>query len=129
MMTTKWLAPLALTALLVTTGVAQAQPQSKLLQGLDKATIEALWCSSLLLEEAWYYDEDSDEAIEYENMAYDLGDNVEARLEARGLSEAEIEDVWTFFDEAAMDLATDDEDSFYRQLENCESNFDAMLNR
>lgn len=125
----KWIAPLALTAMLAATGAAQAQPQSKLLQGLDKGTIEALWCSSLMLEEAWYYDEDSDEAIAYENMAYDLGDKVEPILEDRGLNDAEIEDVWTFFDEAAMDLAVDDEDSFYQQLESCETNFDAIMSR
>lgn len=120
--------PLAFAAVLLTGGPGLAQPQTKLVSELDKALVNAIWCSSLFFEESYYYDEDSEDAIYYEDLAFDLGDAIDDILLAdHGMREEEVDEIWSIFDDAALDLAIDDEDRFLAQLEACETHFDTLL--
>lgn len=119
------LVPAALAALLMATPVALAQPQTKLTNNLPKATIDAIWCSALFLEESYYWDEGSDDAIYYEDMAYDLGDGLDEVMDDFGLPGAESEEIWTVFDEAAADYALDDEDAYLAELDACDEAYQA----
>jgi len=119
---------LGLAVVLATAGVAWAQPQTKLVSRLDKGTIQAIWCSALLFEESYYHDADSDEAIRYENLAFDLGDSIEALLlDEHGMRQEEVDEIWSIFDGGAYDLAEADDEGFLAQLEMCESNYDDLL--
>lgn len=119
---------LALAMVMATTGAGWAQPQTKLVSGLDKATIQAIWCSALLFEESYYHETDSEEAIRYETLAFDLGADIDAMLmEDNGLRQVEVDEMWTVFDGAAYDLASSDEENFLAQLEMCETNYDDLL--
>src|SRR5690606_13168960 len=102
-----------------------AQPQTKLTNNLPKATIDAIWCSALFLEESYYWDEESDDAIYYEDMAYDLGDGLDEVMDDFGLPDAESEEIWAVFDEAAADYALDDEDAYLAELDACDEAYQA----
>lgn len=119
---------LALAVSLVGAGGALAQPESKLVSRLDKAMVQAIWCSSLLFEESYYHETGSDEASRYEDLAFELGDAIDAMLlDEHGMRQAEVDEIWSMFDAGAYDLAEADEESFLAQLEICENNFDALL--
>lgn len=119
---------LGLAAMLATAGAAWAQPQTKLVSGLGKGTIQAIWCSALFFEESYYHDEDSDEAARYENLAFDLGADIDtALLEDYGMRQEEVDEIWSIFDGGAYDLAEADDAGFLAQLDMCESNYDNLL--
>ncbi|SDG65644.1 hypothetical protein [Pelagibacterium luteolum] len=123
----KFSASLAVAALLVTTGTAVAQPQNKLVSRLDKALIQAIWCSALLFEESFVYEAETDDAIRYENLSFDLGADIDAMLLEDGMRQAEVDEIWSVFDGEAMDLALMDSASFAAQLAVCETNYDSLL--
>ncbi len=109
-----------LVAALMGAPAALAQPETKLTRNLSQATINAIWCSALFLEESYYWDEDSDEAAHYEDIAYDLGADLDVVMGEMGLPTAESEEVWVIFDEAAATYAAEDEEGFLAKLEACE---------
>lgn len=112
-------------ALLLGMPAAYAQPATKLTTNLSEATIGAIWCSALFLEESYYYDEGSDDAVHYEDMAYDLGEQLDDVMREAGLPTAESEEVWAIFDDAAADFALDDEAGYFVELDACEEAYQA----
>jgi hypothetical protein len=115
----------AVVAALALASPAFAQPETKLTRNLSAATVKAVWCSSLFLEESYQWDDGSEEAIRYEDMAYDLGDALDEVMAEAGLPPAESEEIWAIFDEAAVDFASDDNDAFLVELEACEQAYRA----
>ncbi|WP_196258411.1 hypothetical protein [Pelagibacterium limicola] len=115
--------PVAIAAMLVVSPAALAQPQTKLTGGLSSNTIKAIWCSALFLEESYYWDEGSDEATHYEDMAYELGADLDDVMAEVGLPQAESEEIWAIFDEAAAEFAETDEDGYLGELEICETTY------
>lgn len=123
-----WASAVAVAAVLAGSGAALAQPQTKLVSRLDKGFIQAIWCSSILFEESFFYEEGSDDGLDYETRAFEIGGQVDARLlDEEGMSQAEVDEIWALFDEHAMTLAAEQEDDFLAQLESCEANFDTLL--
>ncbi|WMT88749.1 hypothetical protein NO932_09135 [Pelagibacterium sp. 26DY04] len=118
---------LAIGVLLAGAGTATAQPQTKLVNGLDKAMIQAIWCSALFFEESYYHEAESDEALRYEDLAFDLGADIDTLLLDHGMRQEEVDEIWSIFDSAAYDLAEMDDESFLVQVETCESNYDNLL--
>lgn len=112
--------PVAFAAMLVAASTAFAQPVTKLTRDLPAATVAAIWCSSLFFEESFYWDEGSDDSFYYEDMAYDLGFELDEVMSDFGLLPAESEEIWAIFDEAAVDLALEDEDGYFAALDACE---------
>ncbi|RDE09259.1 hypothetical protein DVH29_07305 [Pelagibacterium lacus] len=105
-----------------------AQPQSKLVSGLDKQTVQAIWCSSLFFENSFFFDEGSDEALNYEDMAFDLGERIDTILrDDHNLRKEEIDEIWSLFDDGAYALNVDDQASFDAQLQTCENGYAALL--
>lgn len=122
------LLPVSLALALAGTGGAAAQPQTKLVQDLPKNLIQAIWCSALFFEESYYYEEGSDDAAHYEDMAFDLGAEIDTMLlEEHELRQEEVDEIWSLFDGGAYDLTMEDDESFLAQLELCENNYDALL--
>lgn len=111
--------------LLLGSPAAYGQPVTKLTANLSPATIDAIWCSALFLEEAYYWDEGSQDALHYEDMAYDLGERLDEVMREAGLPTAEGEEIWAIFDEAAADFALDDETSYLVELDACEEAYQA----
>lgn len=123
-----YLLPLALVLGLGGTGSAVAQPQTKLVQDLPKSLIQAIWCSALFFEESYYYEEGSEDAAHYEDLAFDLGADIDTvLLEDHGLRQEEVDEIWSVFDGGAYDLTMEDDESFLAQLELCEANYDTLL--
>jgi hypothetical protein len=123
-----YLLPLSLVLGLAGAGSAVAQPQTKLVQDLPKSLIQAIWCSALFFEESYYYDEGSEDMLHYEDLAFDLGADIDdVLLEDHGLRQEEVDEIWSVFDAGAYDLNREDDESFLAQLELCESNYDALL--
>jgi hypothetical protein len=119
---------LAAGVILAGMGGAMAQPQTKLVQHLDKAMIQAIWCSALFFEESYYHDSESDEAYHYEDLAFDLGAEIDTLLlDEHEMQQAEVDEIWSIFDSAAYDLAEADDTGFLTQVETCESNYDDLL--
>lgn len=119
---------IAMALLLAGTGGAMAQPQTKLVSDLNKATIQAIWCSALFFEESYYHETESEEALHYEDLAFDLGADLDTiLLEDHGMRQAEVDEIWSVFDSAAYDLAEADDEGFLAQVEICESNYDNLL--
>lgn len=101
-------------------GAAQAQPVTKLTQGLGKATIGDLWCSALFYEESFWHD-DPDISYYYDDLSLELEDLTLDALEDAGLGERERNELWQVYFDAAMELAEGQEDSFLSQLDACEA--------
>lgn len=119
---------LAAALVLAGMGGAMAQPQTKLVSRLDKPTIQAIWCSALFFERSYYQDADGEQALHYENLAFDLGDRIDQMLrDEHGMRDAEIDEIWMIFDGDAYDLAAHGSDSFVAQVVGCESNFASLL--
>lgn len=108
-------------ALLFGMPAAYGQPVTKLTTNLSQTTIDAIWCSALFLEEAYYWEEGSEDAVHYEGIAYDLGEQLDDVMREAGLPTAESEEVWEIFDAAAADFSLDDQDGFFEQLDHCEA--------
>lgn len=106
---------------------AQAQPSSKLINGLDKSLIAEIWCSALFFEESFWHDSDTERAYYYEDLAYLLEDEMHQQLLDSGLGEPEIAEIWEVLDEAAMALASDSERAYRAQLASCESQYRMLL--
>lgn len=105
-----------------------AQPQTKLVSGLDKQTVQAIWCSSLLFENSFFFDEGSDESLNYEDMDFDLGERIDTILrDDHGLRQEEIDEIWSIFDDGAYALNIDDQANFDAQLQACENGYAALL--
>lgn len=120
--------PLSLVLGLAGAGSAIAQPQTKLVRDLPKSLIQAIWCSALFFEESFYYEEGSDDATHYEDLAFDLGADIDAALmDDHGLRQEEVDEIWSLFDSDAYDLTIEDDERFLAQLELCEANYDALL--
>ncbi|WP_417581701.1 hypothetical protein [Pelagibacterium sp.] len=123
-----FLLPLSMAFGLLGVGSAFAQPQTKLVQDLPKGLIQAIWCSSLFFEESYYYEETSEDAEYYSDLAFDLGDDIDDLLRGRyDLPQAEIDEIWAVFDGGAFDLTNEDDDGFLAQLEMCEANYDDLI--
>lgn len=115
------LGPVALVAMLTTGTAAYAQlPDTKLTRRLSQNTVDAIWCSSLFLEESYYYDEGSDDSLYWEDMAYDLGDELDDVMREAGLPEAESEEIWAIFDDHAAEFAMSDEGAYLQAVEACD---------
>ncbi|AEQ51523.1 hypothetical protein [Pelagibacterium halotolerans] len=124
----RYLLPLSLILVLAGAGGAIAQPQTKLVQDLPKSLIQAIWCSALFFEESYYYDEGSEDMAHYEDLAFDLGADIDTvLLEDHGLRQEEVDEIWSVFDSGAYDLTMEDDESFLAQLELCESAYDELL--
>lgn len=124
----KWAMPLAVVAAFSAGSSAFAQPQTKLTTGLSKSLIQAIWCSSVLLEESFIYDEGSEDAVHYESLAFELGDEVDVLLkDEHNLRQAEVDELWALFDDEAYWLAGDNEDRFMTELRSCETSYDSLL--
>ncbi|WP_338606740.1 hypothetical protein V6617_09450 [Pelagibacterium nitratireducens] len=120
--------PISLVLGLAVAGGAAAQPQTKLVQDLPKSLVQAIWCSALFFEESYYYDDGSDDMMHYEDLAFDLGADIDTvLLEDHGFRQEEVDEIWSVFDAGAYDLTMEDDESFLAQLELCESNYDALL--
>jgi hypothetical protein len=114
-------APVIIAALTLASPAAFAQmPETKLARNLSEATVNAVWCSALMLEESYYYEEASEDAIYWEDMAYDLGEDLDEVMGEAGLPMVESEEIWAIFDSAAEDYAATDEDAYMAELEACE---------
>lgn len=110
------------------TASAFAVPETKLVSRLDKGLVQAIWCSALFFEQSYSYDLDDAAAIRYENLAFDLGERIDAMLsEEHGMRQEEIDEIWTLFDDGAYDLAVAERTSFTAQLDGCERNFDNLI--
>lgn len=96
---------------------AFSQPESKLIRGLDEPTIATMWCSALFFEESFWHDEGSDWSYYYDDLAYILENDLHDGLMEAGLGEAEVDEAWAIFDDAAMALSESDEAAFLAQLE------------
>lgn len=128
MISLKWAVPLAAAMALVAGTGAHAQPQTKLTTGLGKSLIEAIWCSALLLEESYIYDDGSEDALHYEDLAFDLGEEIDALLtDEHGLRQVEVDEIWAVFDDEAYMLAGENEDRFLTELAACENNYETLL--
>ena len=113
---------------LAAAGTAQAQPQHKLVRDLDKGTIQAIWCSSLFFEESYYHESGGRDATRYEDMAFELGADLDGELiDTYGLRQEEVDEIWSVFDSAAYDMAELNDETFLEQVEACESGYDALL--
>lgn len=100
---------------------AFAQPETKLTTNLSRVTINAIWCSALFLEESYYWDEGSDDQTRYEDMAYDIGAQLDDIMGAAGIPYVESEEIWSIFDAAANDFAYENESAFFDELDACEA--------
>ena len=119
---------LAFGVVLACAGSAIAQPQTKLVNGLDKAMIQAIWCSALFFEESYYHETESEDALRYEDLAFDLGADIDTiLLDEHGMRQEEVDEIWSIFDSAAYDLAEVDDEGFLTQVETCENNYDDLL--
>lgn len=120
------LLPTVILAFLSATTAAYAQiPETKLTRTFTPATVQALWCSALMLEERYHYDEGTEEAVYWEEMAYALGDSLDELMAEEGLAPIESEEVWAIFDDAAIEFAENDSENYLTQLEGCEDAYNS----
>ena len=119
---------LAVGVLIACTSAGLAQPQTKLTSELDKQLSQAIWCSSLLFEHSNVYEESSEDALRYEDMAFEIGAEIDTvLLEEHGMRQAEVDEIWAVYDDGAYLLAQDDPESFSDQLAACEAGFETLM--
>lgn len=122
-----WAAGAAIATALAMSSAAYAQPQTKLTSRLGKPLIQAIWCSALFFEGTYSYEGGEDFVDDLEDMAFDLGEDIDATLRDAGMAQPEIDEIWEIYDGTAFDLALDDIDSFNGQLLACERGYDNLM--
>lgn len=110
-------------------GSAQAQPVTKLTSKLDAATLEQLWCSAVFFEESYWYDDDAEWGVYYEDLAFELDDMVMGAFEGLGMPVDEQDEIWDIYDSEAYDLAEADEGAFLAQRTACETKFGDLIRK
>lgn len=121
------LAPAALAMALALAGPAAAQPALKLPVWLSGDVTGIMWCSAVFYEESFYWDEDPEVGRWYDELSIELEDQAETQLEREGRSRDQIDDLWEALDNTAEDLAARDEDGYFAELENCETQFAGLI--
>lgn len=111
-------------AVLLLTGIAMAQPVTKLAGDLDGELIEKIWCSSIFFEHSYAYEEGSEGYNRFDALAFDLDDEIAVTLRRMGWDQDRIDDLWVAFDDASFDLALEGESAFDPELEACLAAFD-----
>lgn len=123
----KLLAALAVSFALA--GTAQAQPVTKLTANLDAETREQIWCSAVFFEESYWYEDDSDWGVYYDNLAFELDAMVMDTLDGMGMPIEEQDEIWDVYDSEAFELAEGDENGFLAQLNTCEEIYGDLIRK
>ncbi|MCD7061081.1 hypothetical protein [Pelagibacterium xiamenense] len=98
-----------------------AQPTTKLVDGLEGADIDLMWCSAVLFEESFWYDEDAPWGIYYDELSYELEMTAREAMNVAGFSQERQDAVWETYDAAAFELAEAEDGTFLGLVDECES--------
>ncbi|WP_404403856.1 hypothetical protein [Pelagibacterium halotolerans] len=129
MKTNQWLAGILLA---ISVGVplgALAQPATKLVDGLDDDAIGIMWCSAVLFEESYWYEEGDAWSVYYDEVSYALELMARDIMEAEGWSQERQDALWETYDGAAFDLAETEDGTFLDLVGVCEDDFGHLAAR
>ena len=107
-------------------GAAMAQPVAKGYL-LNDAMRQTLWCSAVLYEESFWYEEGNPWAAYYDDLSWELDGIVYGNLTKLGITDIQFDDLWMLFDEEAYDLSSSDADGFLAEVVACEDEFGHLV--
>lgn len=129
MTTRHWMAAAALAVGLGLPAGASGQPTTKLVDGLDRSTIDTMWCSAILFEESFWYDEGESWGVYYDEVSYELEVMARDVMEAEGWSQERQDALWEEYDAAAYDLADAENGTFLDLVGDCEAEYGHLATR